>query len=950
MEAYKLKDTRKEVRATGRVDHTFIYTKELDNLGDAHYLLTTVVTGDAITTVDHSIDIPEAFKRSFKNIRSLNDTIYYFATIIVYLFYLILGCLGAILFFLKKNWLLPKPALYFGLGLAFLQLLAGLNQFPFLWFSYDTAQSTQVFLFQSFLNLIFGFVTWSALFTTTFVAAEALTRRAFGSHIQLWSAWKLPASSSYTMLGKTIASYCIVAVDMAFVILLYAVGMRYFGWWSPSSALTDPNILSTYIPAVSVLAKAAAAGFWEEALFRAVPIATAAIIGKKLGYPRTGLILGLLIQPLIFGAAHANYPGLPSYVRIVELFLPSLSWGIIYVLFGLIPVMIYHVIFDAILFALPLFVSDAPGMLLQKVLVIAACALPLLFVLASRLRTGRWLEVPSALYNGAWRPVEADFKFEKSETNVIKGSPKPFSQKALACFMIIGLLSLTGCVFWDTFDYLAPSLTISRSQAVDGALQSLKDKNIDASWQIMPTVYSPLDDVQTAPQHVFIWQNYDQTTYKGLLGNYLAAPAWNVRIARFKGDLQHRAEEFQVLVNNSGIVRNVHVLPQAAAGEKLDEKAARTQVLQFVKQKYGLEALHEVSAQSEVLPNRVDWHFAFSQPGILPETTERKDLARVGVTLAGDSVSNAAQSIHVPEEWTRLQKMRNSLVQCIATLRWFAWFIVLMLAAMQGALLWRRGQLRTKRMLIAMGIYALFSLIAMMLNFPQIIASFNTAQPFSLQLGSFSALTGAQIVIEALIIGILASSVVSTTVISGLPTYQKVIGGIVSGLAWAAAVRYIQAHVYPSSPTLPSFFGAAAYLPSVVCAWHFIGTFIKQTLYTQVLVYFAAGSRWKALCVLVVFLLLCTPYESTASLGQWLIALLIIGATSSLVYYFIVRAEPKMVPILTAIPYILQLVDEATARAMPESPLASILAIVAIILLAFVMSRMGCKKDADLSK
>ena len=113
---YELKDSKKITRPQGRTDHTFVFERKIKNLGNAHYLLTVVLTGDKITTITHLIDIPQEFTRSFKNARSFNETIHYFAKVIMYLLYLIAGCLGGILFLLKKQWLLPRQAIIAGIA------------------------------------------------------------------------------------------------------------------------------------------------------------------------------------------------------------------------------------------------------------------------------------------------------------------------------------------------------------------------------------------------------------------------------------------------------------------------------------------------------------------------------------------------------------------------------------------------------------------------------------------------------------------------------------------------------------------------------------------------------------------------------------------------------------------------------------------------------------------
>ena len=79
------------------------------------------------------------------------------------------------------------------------------------------------------------------------------------------------------------------------------------------------------------------AGFMEECLFRAVPLSIAALIGARFGHRRAVIAVAFVLQALVFGAAHANYPGFPAYSRLVELIGPSLVWGLIFLRFGLVP-------------------------------------------------------------------------------------------------------------------------------------------------------------------------------------------------------------------------------------------------------------------------------------------------------------------------------------------------------------------------------------------------------------------------------------------------------------------------------------------------------------------------------------------------------------------------------------------------------------------------------------
>ena len=140
-------------------------------------------------------------------------------------------------------------------------------------------------------------------------------------------------------------------------------------------------MLATYAPWLSAIANSFQAGFWEEALFRAVPLAGAALIGDRIGHRRACLVAGFVIQAIVFGAGHAPYPNQPAFARPVELIVPSIGFGLLYVYFGLLPGIILHFAFDVVWFALPIFMASAPGIWFDRMMILALTLVPLWIVL-----------------------------------------------------------------------------------------------------------------------------------------------------------------------------------------------------------------------------------------------------------------------------------------------------------------------------------------------------------------------------------------------------------------------------------------------------------------------------------------------------------------------------------------------------------------------------------------
>ena len=229
----------------------------------------------------------------------------------------------------------------------------------------------------------------------------------FRDHPQLWRLWSRDAAPTSAVLGRTLGGYLFVPIELALIVAFYFVTNRYFGWWQPSESLSDPNILGSAVPGLAPIGMALQAGFMEECLFRAVPLSLAALIGARFGHRRLLIGMALVLQAVMFGAAHANYPGFPAYSRLVELIVPSMIWGLIFLRFGLLPTIILHALFDLVLMSMPVFLVEGPSAAANQALVIAAGLVPLGHRAVAPRAGRRVARLPASLRNGAWRRVEA---------------------------------------------------------------------------------------------------------------------------------------------------------------------------------------------------------------------------------------------------------------------------------------------------------------------------------------------------------------------------------------------------------------------------------------------------------------------------------------------------------------------------------------------------------------
>ena len=238
----------------------------------------------------------------------------------------------------------------------------------------------------------------------------------------------------------------------------------FFNWWSPADNMMDPNILAIPFPWLLPSAQSLQAGFWEETLFRAVPLAGAVLIGKN--FKKKGLWIGiaLVLQAMIFGAMHANYPQQPAYARIIEMIIPFVLYGLIYMNWGLLPVVVSHFVYDIVLMAMPLFLLSAPGIWLNRILAIIFMLIPLLVVVFRRIQAGAWYNIQPEDLNAGYKVPEPRVKEEK-----INSSGKTTEHRELPILIAIALIVL-GAIGWYFLTPKAqdiPKLDIEKKAAIE---------------------------------------------------------------------------------------------------------------------------------------------------------------------------------------------------------------------------------------------------------------------------------------------------------------------------------------------------------------------------------------------------------------------------------------------------------------------------------------------------
>ena len=658
---YSLLENSFVKQSNGRVDHSFIFEHAKKDIGDARFRLRAEVVGSQLSKVEQFTFIPEDFIREFTNIRSSNDAIAIVSQLLMFAVYILAIGIPAMILLYRKGWLEYKKSLIVAGFIALTSTLVSFNSFPLQFFFYDTATGMSQFILQQILGIIAGGLLNFILFAISFVVAESLTRKALPQHIQLWKTWDKNIASSKFVLKNTIMSYLIVPCFLAFVILFYFISQRYLGFWSPSEALVDPNYLAAIFPWYTGLAISLQAGFWEEMLFRALPLAAGILIGNRYKRPTTGIVIAMVIQSLIFGAGHANYPSTPSYARVVELILPSIMFGFVYLKMGVIFAAITHYVYDVVLFSLPIFFSS--GYVLDKFMVIIGALIPLGVVLVQRYRSSKWNEVKENSLNKNYQPQIIEPKKKEISKEIIQEPAMILNKSFLSIGTAIFIIAIF--IFQNSrIDVPIDSVEVNRIEAIDIAKEYINSNNIilDNDYE----AYATLINGYTSQN--FIWEELGKEKFNELLDSYILGPRWSVRFVNYDGDLESKNEEVNISIDLKGDVKRLdHKIPENRQGISLKKEEARMIADKAIMEEFNLDAslLNIVSEKNEQRPERLDWIFIYEDKEKLKYEGAQ---LRSEIHIAGDKVKQFTQYVFVPEEWQRMNRERSGLSNILNTI------------------------------------------------------------------------------------------------------------------------------------------------------------------------------------------------------------------------------------------------------------------------------------------
>jgi hypothetical protein len=951
LESFELLESSVETTPSGRVDHTFVYAREDVSLGEAEVRLQLGVAGSRPSEVRHFVHVPESFARRYGEMRSANDAIALGANAVFILVFMLLGAGVGTAFLLRKRWVLWRIPLIWGALVATLFGLNLLNALPLSWMQYDTAVPRSVYLGQQLLAAGGIALLGTPLLAFFFMAGESLGRKAFPGHLQQWRFWSRDVAASTPALGRTLAAYLLLGLELGYIVLFYLGTSRLTGWWTPASPQVQPDLLATYQPWLGAVSVSLFAALWEESVFRAVPIAAAALLGSRFGRRNAWIWGAIALQAVVFAAGHANYPQQPPYARVAELTLPAFGWGVIYLYFGLVPTILTHFLYDLSLFSSLLFTSEGPGILLDRGMIILAGLVPLVIVLRARSRGRARSAAPESAYNRAWSPpAAAEVAAEPASAPGVTPQAEGSRALPIPAGVIYGA-GAVGALLWVISTAAADrpaGLTVTRGEVVEAAEERLAAQGASVEgWTALVRTRNgrrPASNGGESPAdpHRYVFNEAGPDAHRALLGEYLPPPHWLVRFVDFGAEPEERVEEHRVYFGGGGdVLRAAHLLPEGRAGASPTRDEARSLALATIREWFALseEALAEVGAEETGQPARRDWAFTFIDPAVLADVEGE---ARIAVEMTGDAVGDAYRYVHVPEAWVRAEREASSRRTLISGVGGVLLFLAYGTAVIAAIVVWGRQQLLGGLVIPVAAVVFVATAAARVNGWPMTVAAFSATQPYGLQAGT--ALFGLTLlaVVAAGAVGLavaLGHSWLDPRTLRGPPPFVAAsLGLALAGLAsWAASLA-------GGLPRPPDYAPAASILPFASASLEAVTPFLFATsaLLLLVAAYQRFGKRPVPMALIVLAFLsigvLQVPREFQESLGLWASG----GALGGAVVWGVVRlaaAHPALVPGIVGTTAVMGLLEVVIDAPYPGARLGAALGVAVIGIVARIWMR-----------
>jgi membrane protease YdiL (CAAX protease family) len=603
-----------------RADHVLTWERRDLRDGEARYRYSVRVQGDQIGLIDEYYWLPDSWWRESAwqgrrgvLLSTVGWTITYGLTALIGFTWLLLAQRGR----LRRRW----ASTLFGAVLV-LGVLVMLNSIPLELASYDVNTSLPLHLLNQLSGYLSQLVTLAATIVLAGMAGEALVWERTNGALQLGQTLTRRGLVSRPTVQALLIGGLIGVGQLGFVSLFYALGGRWFGVWSPVTALYD-DTLSTPFPALYALAVGLLPAVGEELLFRLGGIT---VLTRWTGKPK----LAIVFTAIVWASLHATYAQRPFFIRVLELSLVGIVFGALFVRYGVLASMAAHFTYNASLYV-PLFWGGSLLYLISGVLAAGAVALLLIPALLRAVR-----RIPLEPDSAVALPLPPSVP--EAPPDLARAAPR-HDWRRLAASSAVALVAL-GLVGWT----LAPALrrTDTRSGAIAKAQTAAASLGVDLTG-LYPSAQPVADWVDLDLS--YLYDELDLPAAATAVREVGHPRAWMVRWLAWD-----RPDSWQVDLGPGGdVLAYSRSIPEDTPGAALARPAAQALAAAAAQRQVDLAQYELLDAGAVQRTARTDHTFTWQTR----QTVVGAAYQRIDVVVQGDQVAAITPSLYTPPAYRR---------------------------------------------------------------------------------------------------------------------------------------------------------------------------------------------------------------------------------------------------------------------------------------------------------
>ncbi|MDO9547354.1 MAG: type II CAAX endopeptidase family protein, partial [Candidatus Marinimicrobia bacterium] len=710
-EEWEFIEDKTEVKPN-RVDYRFTFKNKNVEIYDATYRFDVMVQGNKIGEYREYLHVPEDWKRSYQRLRSLNATTA--TTADVFFIILMITIVTFFIIYLSRKQINIKTSVTFGVITFFLKFLSELNLLPLYKFHLDINQSMGAFYGDFFVSIFLQSLLLALIITVLTGAGELIYSRSYPHRIPLGRLFSRKGLQTKHSFYSFLVGITLAVVFMAFQTLFYLAAKR-FGAWAPAN-ISYSDTLNTAFPWILILIGGFLPAVLEEFSFRlfAIPFIEKLLKSK---------LLAILIPAVIWGFAHANYPNQPFWIRGFEVSVFGIIIGFIFLKFGILTVLVWHYMVDAIYSSMLLLRTGEPYHVISASIALGIILIPLLYNIFMYLKNRGFADHDSLLSasvppsRSTPKPAESEETCPSYITAYQKLSPGRLKTILILILVFIAVQWIPFEKIGDYYKYSVP-----RSEIKHTAIDFLRDRGVDPenfkNTMVLINNYSDLNGR-------YILEHSTVKNFNSILARHLNnSVTWRVRFYR-----PLDKEEYNIYIHpgEKSVISFEHLLPESAEAFSLDKDAARFRAKEFLSGRdLRLSDFELVEDYSRQLPNRTEHTFIWEAKDLHPANVGDGTL-RFKTIVTGDAVSSFSVFYKIPEEWKHAKTRKTLFDSLRLGIRIAALCLIAILSIFLLARQMKSITVEWKTPLIISTILGCFWLILELANYPIALINYNTS-------------------------------------------------------------------------------------------------------------------------------------------------------------------------------------------------------------------------------